>query len=335
MALPCFNKIKELYPDDDLILLTNKPISAKAPSISSILRTGFFSKEIYYQVGTRNLIDLIKLAFKIRKLKPSLFINLTATRSRTSTKRDSVFFKLSGVKRTIGAPTKQDHVLSIDEETGMFEWEAKRLKKRITALGKINLNNDEYWDLRFSETEEQFAKNLLLPFSKKPFIVISNGTKLQANDWGTENWINLIKKICLAFPDIGLVILGAESDKEPGDSFLTYWQGNALNLCGKTSPRISAAILKHARLFIGHDSGPLHLAGAVGIPCIGIYSARNPVGRWFPRGNNNTIFYHEVECAGCGLETCIINKKKCILFISADEVYNAVIKQLASKQLTA
>ena len=332
MVLPCFNKIKELYPSANLILLTNKPVSLKAPSISSILPQGFFSKEIYYKVGTRNIISLIKLSFIIRKLNPDILINLTANRSIKSANRDKVFFKLSGIKKIIGLPTKNDHNLLIDKNTGMIEWEAKRLKKKINILGDIDLTNDSYWDLHLSEQENQSAKNLLLPLTCKPFIVISNGTKLQANDWGMENWINLVKKLSSISSDIGLVFLGAQNDKEAGDIILKCWPYNTLNLCGKTSPRISAAILKQARLFIGHDSGPLHLGGAVGTPCIGIYSARNLAGRWFPRGDKNSIIYHTVECAGCGLEICLVNKKKCLLSISVEEVYKAVINTLDFKE---
>lgn len=330
MVLPCFNKIKILYPNDDLVLLTNKPISAKAPSVASIMPPGFFSGEIYYSIGTRNIFSLLKILYKIRKTKASLLINLTATRNLKSAKRDVAFFRLAGILKIIGSPSKNDHNLLQDSNTGMIEWEANRLTRRIAELGEIDLTDNIYWNLNLSKNEEQLAEDLLL--QQKHFIVISTGTKLQANDWGTENWAHLILKLSSKLKNFGLVILGAESDKKTGDMLLQYWPNNCLNLCGKTSPRISAAVLKKASQFIGHDSGPLHLAGAVNVPYIGIYSARNLPGRWFPRGNNNAIIYHLVECAGCGLETCIVMKKKCIASISVEEVYNAVIKKLSQEQ---
>jgi len=47
-------------------------------------------------------------------------------------------------------------------------------------------------------------------------------------------------------------------------------------------------------------------------------------GQWFPKGKNNQLLYNLPECAGCGLEVCIVQQKKCILSIQVDEVVQAV-----------
>ena len=59
-----------------------------------------------------------------------------------------------------------------------------------------------------------------------------------------------------------------------------------------------------AELFLGHDSGPMHLAANVGTPCVAVFSARCHPGVWFPRGTGHQVIYHETECAGCMLFTC-------------------------------
>ncbi len=68
----------------------------------------------------------------------------------------------------------------------------------------------------------------------------------------------------------------------------------------------------------------------MGVPCVSIYSARNVPGKWFPRGENNSILYHQTECFGCRLETCVEQAKKCILSIAVDEVLQAVSGHLAT-----
>jgi len=50
------------------------------------------------------------------------------------------------------------------------------------------------------------------------------------------------------------------------------------------SPRQSAAVLTEARLFIGHDSGPMHLAAAVGTPTVGLFGNNNQPRKWHPFG---------------------------------------------------
>ena len=107
---------------------------------------------------------------------------------------------------------------------------------------------------------------------------------------------------------------------ERGDELCHEWVGPTLNLAGKLTPRESAAVLERARLFIGHDSGPMHLAAALGTPCVAIFSARNKPGVWFPRGDGHKIIYHQTECYGCGLTVCEKYGAKCIGSVTVEEV---------------
>ena len=102
-----------------------------------------------------------------------------------------------------------------------------------------------------------------------------------------------------------------------------------MNLCGALTPRESAAAIARARLFVGHDSGPMHLAAAVGTPVVAIFAARNIPRQWFPYGKQHQVVYHRVECWGCGLETCIEQQKKCLMSIRVDEVMSCGRSQLS------
>lgn len=64
------------------------------------------------------------------------------------------------------------------------------------------------------------------------------------------------------------------------------------------------ALLKHAAIYIGNDSGPSHLAAAVGVPCVVIFGPGDSE-RYCPRGKNTVqIVRHSVDCAPCYLEHC-------------------------------
>ena len=146
--------------------------------------------------------------------------------------------------------------------------------------------------------------------------------------WGRDNWRELLTRLARAFPNRALLLAGSPEESEASDFAAAHWQlsGGApvTNLCGRLTPRESAAAFARARLFIGHDSGPMHLAAAVGTPCVAIFAARNLPRQWFPYGPHHRILYHRVECAGCGLETCIEQQKKCLLSITPDEVLAAI-----------
>jgi ADP-heptose:LPS heptosyltransferase len=80
-------------------------------------------------------------------------------------------------------------------------------------------------------------------------------------------------------------------------------------------------------LYLGNDTGTMHLAASVGTPCVAIFSALDLIGRWHPFGTENEVFRRSVECEGCFSPTCF-NKNKCLDLISAGEVYEACVRIL-------
>jgi heptosyltransferase-3 len=338
IALPVFNMIRMQFPNADITLLTNKPVVDKAAPLQSVLGDGFFfNRIINYPVGTRQLSVLFNLMLQIRGLHIDTVVYLAGVRifdtpfkTKLIAYRDKLFFKAAGAKSIIGFPTlKEDFELSIDPVTGDMEWEAKRLARRFEVLGPIPLNDATYWDLHLTSAEEADANNVLKSLDPlKPIVAVSAGTKNQANDWEVDNWLQLIGRLKVMLAGWQLVLIGGEDEKERADKCVALWNGNAVNLCGQTSPRVSGAVLKKARFFIGHDSGPMHLAAGVGTACVAIFSAKNIPCQWFPRGEKNKVIYHKTDCAGCALDVCIAQKKKCILSITIDEVVAAVAEVL-------
>jgi len=337
-ALPVFNKIVESFPGADITLLTNKPIAAKAAAIESVLgKDYFFKRTINYPVGTRNPLLLLKLLVDIRKQKPNVVCYLAGVRSDENIRkaklillRDKLFFKAAGVKQFIGFPEViEDIKLSIDSQTGDFEWEPKRLARRFAAIGQIDLNSEDAWKLHFTPAEMKAANKINEDYGiKSPFIAISTGTKHPTNNWEQHNWNELLSLLGKKLLGWHLVIFGAAEETAEADICVAAWGEHGVNLCGKTSPRVSAALMQRATVFLGHDSGPMHLAASVGTPCVCVFSARHFPRQWYPRGLNNKIIYHRTDCAGCQKEICITQQKRCILSISPYEVYNAVAEVL-------
>jgi ADP-heptose:LPS heptosyltransferase len=93
-----------------------------------------------------------------------------------------------------------------------------------------------------------------------------------------------------------------------------------VNLCGRLTPRETAAVLEHAHVFLGPDSGPMHLAASVGVPCAIAFSARGLPGIWYPSGSQHQVIYHQTSCYGCNLETCIVEARRCLTSITVDEM---------------
>lgn len=309
-------------------MLTNVPVSSKAPAPAAVLAgTGLVHGYFNYKVGTRSIKDIFSLWWQLIRWRPQVVVYMASFRGTGAVVRDSRFFSLCGSPKQIGVPLTESMQQNVwSEELQALEPEANRLARNLSELGDARLDDEESWDLRLTETEIAKAKSLLEPLSDRPIIAVSLGTKAPSNDWGRENWRGLLGELAVAFPDHALVLCGAAEEAEACDFAAEGWrqggtgEATVLNLCGRLTPRESAAVFQAARAYIGHDSGPMHLAAAVQTPCVGIFSARNKPGMWFPYGRQHRVVYHRVNCWGCGLTTCIVEGKKCILSIMVTEV---------------
>jgi ADP-heptose:LPS heptosyltransferase len=129
-------------------------------------------------------------------------------------------------------------------------------------------------------------------------------------------------------PQHALVLVGAEEERGVSELIARAWAGKTVNLCGSLSPRETSAVIAAGTVFLGPDSGPMHLAAAAGVPVAIPFSARDKPGVWFPIGPNNQIVYHKTDCFGCRLEVCSERKKKCLTSISVDEMYSAALRAI-------
>jgi ADP-heptose:LPS heptosyltransferase len=95
-----------------------------------------------------------------------------------------------------------------------------------------------------------------------------------------------------------------------------------------------AKIIAGAKLFIGSDSGPLHLAAAVGTPSVGLFGPASPEITG-PLVTMNSYLYKKVECSPCNQKDCVRKWNPCISLISVDEVFEAVNRFLLSGDKTS
>ena len=331
IALPAFHAIKKAFPTSHITLLTNKPVASKAAGAQAVLGSDYFFQDVlYYPVGTRRPSILLKLLFAIYQQNFDFVINLNAFRSDFATLRDQAFFRMAGIKSFYGFQlSEKDKHPQPEPPSGEVEWEATRLTRRVASFSQVDLDDDKFWDLRLTGLENREAELHLAKVSNQDrLIAFSIGTKVSAKNWGIANWQDLSHRLARRLDGWSALFIGSLEESEESEACLSSWDKNGLNFCGKVYPRVNAAILARCKLFIGHDSGPMHLAACVGTPCVAIFSARNLPRQWFPRGNKNVILYNRTECAGCGLEVCTIEKKKCLLSISVKQVEDAVFSQL-------
>jgi heptosyltransferase-3 len=331
VALPSLHLIARRFPQAERRVLTHFSVSEKAAPMDALLaNTGLVQGYFRFPVGSGQRRRLLSLAADIRRWKPDVLVHLHEPRGTLNALRDCLFFAICGVYRQIGVPINSNlQKPRLIEHTGLYEHRSEYLARKIASLGDARTASGESWDLSLTPDEYNRGRVALAPLSQcAGILAMSIGTKVDSNDWGEANWVDLLHRLGTRLPEWGLVAIGAKIERDRSEALLSHWKGARLNLCGLLSVRESATVLKSSTIYVGHDSGPMHLAAAVGTPCVGIFSARNLPGQWFPYGNKHTVFYERTDCMGCHLDYCTEFKKKCILSISPAIVANAVVSKV-------
>lgn len=334
VTLPCFHLVARAFPDAERRVLTNEPIGGKAAPVEHVLGDGGFAHGyLRYPAGTRRLTSLFRLRREIRAFDPDLLVYLTETRGAAAAVRDVGFFRTCGIGRIVGAPLSSDLAsYRYLPKRGLWEHEAERLARCMSPLGDVRLDSRESWDLRFTAAERARVERALAGWpGAGSFVAFSIGANKDVSDWGDARWSAVLPVLSDAAPGVGLALIGAAQDRARSAALAAHWRGPAINLCGALAPRESGLAIARARLFMGHDSGPMHLAAAVGTPTVAVFSGHSLPGVWFPYGPGHTPLHHRTKCAGCHLERCVEYGKMCITAIEPETVVKAARETLARR----
>ena len=145
-------------------------------------------------------------------------------------------------------------------------------------------------------------------------------------DWPVEHVIALCKKILDRYHDVHLLCLGGAEDVEKGQAVAAALAGRCTNIAGKLALRASSAVMAHLSLYIGVDTGPTHVAGALGIPMVALYHCRHRGLHLAPCEHPAAlaVIEHPHSDAQCSVESRMSD-------ISVDEVWAAARQILDGK----
>ena len=143
-----------------------------------------------------------------------------------------------------------------------------------TAMGATE--RDLRWDIPLSQADHDFAANVAM--DEKPLVVISPCSSQRARNfrnWSIENYAAVITHLESRY-DARVILTGGPSDLEREYGTQLATGSAALNLVGQSTLTQLAALIARANLVICPDSGPAHMATALGTTVIGLYATSNP-----------------------------------------------------------
>lgn len=183
--------------------------------------------------------------------------------------------------------------------------------------------------LYISPEEFENARELLMRDGVNPLehtiIGINPGAAYgSAKCWLPERFVE-VSKTLLEDPKVRLLFFGDPAGSSLVRSICDQLPDRVINFAGRTSLRELLALMLHCNAFLTNDSGPMHVASALGIPLVALFGSTSDV-KTGPYKNGFVIHKH-VECSPCYQRECPIDFR-CMTRIESDEVVNAIKKQL-------
>lgn len=326
LSTPAIKAVRDAHPESHIAVLVR-------PYVRGVLEGNPSIDEVITYDKTKdgkNIWTNIRFILNLRSKKFDLAIILHPKNS------SHIFSFLAGIPERIG----------FDKKCGFL------LTKKIPHMKQFGLKHEidytldvlNYLGIRSSDRtlflpldkaserriEDIFEKNGILKGG--PVITMHPTASCPSRRWNLERFAKTADMLSVRYGAKIVIITGPE-DKVSGDEVARRMKTWRLNLSGKTLVADLASILKRSRLLISNDSGPVHVAGAVGTPVVSIFG-RNDRGispmRWGPVGKGDVALHKDVGCEVCLAHNCKIGFK-CLDAISVEEVLEAADRALSGK----
>jgi lipopolysaccharide heptosyltransferase III len=181
-----------------------------------------------------------------------------------------------------------------------------------------------------SQAERQWARATLatkLTQGARPLVgfqVASFPTK-GYRDWPLERFAALAERMFASWPRAHLLLFGGRLDRNRTDWLAGRFPGRVTPLAGTVSLRRSAALMNELDLYVGVDTGPTHLMGALDTPMVALYHCYSPSRLLRPLERAHCyVVDHPRAAQGCGPETPMAE-------ISVDTVWAKVVEALGAR----
>ncbi len=284
------NMVSKTYPDADVYLLTSE-------QYSEIHRDCGLLKGILALPNTRNIFHFIHFTKKLRRMKFQKIFDIQG-----NLKTNFYAFAFGGMKR-IGLYKKILGKIfltdAIKKKSGVNPVESQMLfwKK---ATGSQTGGCLQLWIS--GEKRKNFSVFLeKYKLSPKQYVVFHTSA---SNEWETKKWIH---KYWVGLGDffskenLPVVLIGDRNSVELNGKIGKLINGKVVNLAGKTDFFELALVIQHAKLCITTDSGPMHVASAVGTETVAIFGPTNPYWHAAP---GIKIVRSQIDCSPCYKKRC-------------------------------
>jgi lipopolysaccharide heptosyltransferase I len=323
MALPALSALRRSFPDAKISWLVRPefaPLLKNHPDLSEVILFDrrFLGKAWY---NPRAFAALISLIWRLNRSKFDAVIDLQGLF------RTAAFSWLTGCRKLLGMANAREfgHIFYTHkvQQDGDCIHLVDYYIKIVRAAGALET------DVRFSLPVDSAAEEKVLKMLKAggidgSYAVFVPTSAHENKCWPIENFAALADKVSEQF-DLSVIATGSPSEKGIVERLRSKANVPIANFAGATSISELVALLNGAKLVVSNDTGPGHIAAALGVPVVLIFGPTNPA-RVAPYGRPQCAV--AVEPDGRGFKADSNDPKHDIKAVTLDEVYKKVCEQL-------
>jgi len=314
MCLPALRAYKEQFPDERLAVVAKRylaDIYQDIPGIDEII-------PIPDRWTVRSYLSALRRLRSERFDRGVLFTNSFSS---------ALLFRLGGIKPCAG--------YSRDGRGWLLQERIPRLAggehhqyyylKIVEHLSGKKMDGDFPARLAVSSAEREWAADWLSGQGIRPgtpLLAVSPTAAFgSAKAWAPERFREVIRRWGDGHADAAVLLLGGAGERERIAAVADGLPGSVVNLAGRLTLRQSIAVMSLCRLFIGNDSGLMHVAAALGVPMAVVFGPTEP-DRTAPLSDRYRLLQHPADCAPCRHRDCPTDHR-CMTAVGVDEVLAA------------
>ena len=319
VSLPAIHELREFFQGSNLhLVVDNSYIEIAEAAMGPEKIVCYPRKQVQDNPVIKRVWKFLQFARKLKGLSPDITVDLDGRQV------SGLLTLISGAPLRIGA-AGADWPYFYNKKVRISPGKHRvfRYLEIVSAAGAGSDSRD--FQLHATDAKRTSLKHTLSGVGIKaegPIACIHPGAGKRFREWTSEGFSEVAD--WLSAKGFQVVFVGGSGDSNKINDILSLSGSKPFNLGGKLSIGELIALLEISSLYIGNDTGPLHLAAAAGtLPVIGLFFRPGAETTWYPFTRKSMVLKGDAGCQNCKGKHCEYDFK-CTRMISSEEVKQAV-----------
>lgn len=310
LAIPAMKAVREKYPEAEITLLVR-------PWVAGVFTAAPFIDKVWSEPRPAGIGDWLRISRSIREKRFDLALLFP-----NSFESAAMMF-LGRVPQRVGYATDGRSMLLTKSVRPSTE-KRHQVHYYLDLAGLVSATTRPSIEIEATPEEKSNARRLLASSgiaADRRFLVLNPGAAYgSAKRWGEDRFAEAGDTLAAEW-GTDVAIIGSETERSIAERIRDLMRSRVVVLNGKTSLETLIGVIAESSLVLTNDSGPMHIAAALGVPTVAVFGATDHVATG-PYGARTTIVRESVDCSPCMLRECPIDHR-CMTRVSASAVARA------------